>query len=65
MLSEDEQQDVDNLDPNGRPYPTLAGSSEEDTDDERLVIDEDAASAGPSSSSAQVDGAMAMELGGS
>lgn len=63
MQSEGEQHDRDDLDSSGRPYPTLAGSSEEDTDDERLVIDEDAA-ADDASASAQMGGAMVMEIDG-
>lgn len=65
--SEEEQEERDDLDSTGRPYPTLAGHSSDDTDDGGLVIDEGVpADAGAAAAQAQGEenGAMAMDIGG-
>jgi hypothetical protein len=63
--SEGEQDERDDLDSAGRPYPTLAGHSSDDTDDGGLIIDErDPADADAATASAKEEDNMAMDVGG-
>jgi hypothetical protein len=64
--SEEEQDERDDLDSAGRPYPTLAGHTSDDTDDDGgLLIDErDPADADAATASAKEEDNMAMDVGG-